>query len=501
MIRVFGRAVFAMMVIVAAFCGTVSVKAGNNNHCEYWIAPSPYGDDTNPGTSDMPWATLKHASDNVPDEHCTVWFRPGVYTGGNRINRRFETLTLFKSEIPYQAILENDGAAVLISGGKNITLEGFNFHHSGPGASALLIAIDQSKEGWAEKITLRNNIIHDSYNDDLLKIYDGCKDILIENNIFFNQGDSEEHMDVNSVTDVTIQDNIFFNSYESSGRENKNLSKQYIVIKDSNGPDDGLIGSQRIHVRRNILLNWEGQEKETFIQVGLDGKPYFEADEVYIENNLIIGNSNHQIGAAFGVRGAKDVFFVNNTVVGDLPAQSYAFRVTIADRNPRNENIYFVNNIWSDPTGTMGADLKGGGNEFSDGDYRDTENLFLMNNLYWNGGVQIPKGDLISPLERDFMSLVQDPLLETNFDDLVLPIWNGSEFISGSKTIREEFFRLVNLYGRPSQFSPAVDEASRWFAPEDDILDHFRSEFPDMGAFELAEPNRQPIKKMTDSIR
>jgi hypothetical protein len=56
MIRVFGRAVFAMMVVVAAFCGTVRVKA-SNNHCEYWVAPSPYGDDTNPGTSDMPWAT------------------------------------------------------------------------------------------------------------------------------------------------------------------------------------------------------------------------------------------------------------------------------------------------------------------------------------------------------------------------------------------------------------------------------------------------------------
>ena len=74
-----------------------------------------------------------------------------------------------------------------------------------------MIAIDSSSRGWAENIVLRNNIIHDSYNNDLLKIYNGCKDVLIENNIFYNQGDSEEHIDVNSVVDVTIQGNIFFN--------------------------------------------------------------------------------------------------------------------------------------------------------------------------------------------------------------------------------------------------------------------------------------------------
>ena len=50
----------------------------------------------------------------------------------------------------------------------------------------------------------------------------------------------ERPFDVNSVIDVTIQNNIFFNSFESSGRQNQDLTKQYIVIKDSNGEDDGL---------------------------------------------------------------------------------------------------------------------------------------------------------------------------------------------------------------------------------------------------------------------
>ena len=463
--------------------------------CEFWVAPSPIGDDANPGTIDQPWATLDYAGDHVDDNFCTVWFYPGTYRGGSRLNQRFETTTTFKSLEPYQAVLENNGGVVIISGGKNITIEGFNVRHSGPGSKPLVIAIDRSVQGWAENIVLRNNIIHDSYNNDLLKIYNGCDNVLIENNIFYNQGDSEEHIDVNSVVNVTIQGNIFFNSFENSGRQNKNLSKQYIVIKDSNEADDGLLGSRNIQVRGNVLLNWEGQEKETFIQVGLDGKPYFEAQDVKIENNLILGNSGHQIGAAFGVRGAKNVYFINNTVVGDLPALSYAFRVTITEQNPRNEKIFFLNNIWSDPTGTMGADLDGGANEFSDGDLQNTENLILLNNLYWNGGLDIPDGDLISPIEVDRQILVQDPMLNTDYGQIILPVWDGTEFISGEVSIQAEFNRLVNLYGKIPSGSPAIDRAYPIFVAADDILGKPRVDSADIGAFEYSQLTTKKLRE------
>ena len=486
------------MVLLTSFWRLETVQARGKTRCEFWVAPSPRGDDANPGTIDKPWATLEYAADNVDDNHCIVWFSSGIYEGSNRLNRRFETPTVFRSIVQYRAILESPGGVVLISGGKNIILEGFNIRHSGPGAKPLVVAIDQSRRGWAEKITLRNNIIHDSYNNDLLKIYNGCIDILIENNLFYNQGDSEEQIDVNSVFNVTIQNNIFLNNFESSGRENKNLSKQYIVIKDSNGPEDGLVGSRRVYVRGNVFLNWQGQEKETIIQVGLDGKPYFEAQDVHIENNLIIGNSEHQAGAAFGVRGAKDVFFINNTVVGDLPSLAYAFRITISGENPRNENIYFVNNIWSDPTGTMGADLEGGGNEFSDGNLRDSENIFVSNNLYWNGGFEIPEGELGSPQKVDEKFLIQNPLLDMNYEDLILPFWNGDQFLSGRESIREEYYRLVAQYGALPQNSPAVDLADLAFAPGNDILAHPRGMFADLGAFEYVDETIQFVKKLEE---
>ncbi len=475
--------------ILAAIMGPYLVflpMIANDPHpaCSYWVAPAPIGSDRNPGSYERPWATLKHASEAVPDHFCTVWFFAGEYSGSNRLNRRFETPTSFKSIQPYRAELHAYGAPVIISGGRNITIEGFDIHHTGPGAVGMVIAIDQNDEGWAELITLRNNIIHDSYEDDLLKIYSGVRYAVIQGNIFYNQSPPEEQMDVNSVTDVVIEDNIFFNSYESSGRTNTNQSKQYIVIKDSDGPNDGLVGSQNITVRRNVFLNWQGQADETIIQVGLDGKPYFEAIGVKVENNLIIGNSPNQVGRAFGVRGAKDVAFINNTVVGDLPAEAYAAWVDKTGLNPNNENITFRNNIWSDSTGTMGAGPNDLTNNFADGDPSTVFPLVLDNNLYWNGPRPIPPGELFSPLVDDHHLVIGAPGLNESYQGLVLPVWNGTSFASGSMTIREEFLHLVKLYGTFTGTSPAIDRADPAYAPRDDIFGRQRDARPDLGAYE-----------------
>jgi hypothetical protein len=444
--------------------------------CSYWVAPAPLGDDNHSGTYNQPWATLEGASKKVLDDTCTVWFFPGVYEGGNRINRRFTTPTTFRSLEPYRAELQNSGVVLSISGGKNIILDGFNLHQSGPDSDALVIYVDHSDKGWSEDIVLRNNIIHDSYNNDLMKIYDGVQRMTVQNNIIYNQGPPDEQMDVNGVTDVVIQDNIFFNCYECSNRINTNESKQYIVIKDSNEVNEP-VGSQRITVRRNIFLNWQGQNDETIIQVGLDGKPYHEAIGVRVENNLIVGNSPNHVGEPFGVRGAKDVEFVNNTVVGDLPSDGYAAWVTIIPlKNKLNENISFRNNIWSDPTGTMG--------NFADGYRLSTINLVLDNNLYWNGGNPIPPGELFSPLVDDRHRIIGQPYLNENYTDLVLPYWTGTSINGGSTSIREEFIRLVNLYGAIPPNSAAVNKADPSYAPTDDILGRTRSGTPDLGAFE-----------------
>lgn len=462
--------------------------------CQYWVAPPPVGRDSNPGTATQPWATIQHAITQVPDASCTILVKPGIYTGLQDVERRFNTRTIIKATVPYKAILENYGAVLSISGGKNMTFSGFEFRHAGPGSDVLVVEVRRSGNTWAENIIFQNNIFHDSYNNDILKIYDGSRNIVVQNNIFYNQGEGEQHMDVNGVENVTIQDNIFFNDYAGSGRSIPANLHTFIVIKDSNGNADGQLGSRNVTVRRNIFLNWQGA-KEPFIQVGNDGKPYIEATNITVENNLMIGNSTQEMIAAFAVSGATNVRFINNTITGNLPASAYAFRIVIKDQNPKNQNIFFYNNIWSDPTGTMGAGLNGGNNQFSSGDPSATKNLILDNNLYWNGGKAIPPGDVASP-SQDTHRRVANPRLNTNQTNIVLPRWNGATFLSGKTTIRQEFIRLVNLYGKIPANSPAIGKANPTFAPSTDILRRIRRT-PDLGAYEYISPTTSSVAGIT----
>lgn len=476
--------VMTMTVFLLTFkSGTATVwPAGLGGSCAYWVAPAPTGSNANPGTLAEPWATLEYASANVPDNFCTVWFMDGIYTGRNNAVERFATTTTFKAVNPYQAIFENDGLVLELDGVRNMIFEGFQLRHSGPGASDYVVIMDRRDNIWSENVIFRNNIFHDSYNNDLLKIHNGARYVTVENNIFFNQGASDQHIDVNSVTDVVIQDNIFFNDFAGSGRTNQNDTKHFIVVKDSNEYDDDQEGAERIIIQRNIFLNWEGG-LETFVQIGNDGKPYFEAKVVNVLNNLLIGNSDVQNYAPFGVRGARDVLFVNNTVVGDLPADAFAFWLNITGDNPLNENVAFYNNIWADPTGTMGSDGSGSPNEFANGDAASTNNLVLDNNLYWNGGAAIPPGDPISPTD-DARRLVANPELNADQSAVLLPRWQGSAFPSGNTTIRQEFERLVDEYGRIPATSPAIGEADPAFTPVYDILGRVRGGVADLGAYE-----------------
>lgn len=461
--------------------------------CEYWIAVTPAGNDANIGSEAHPWATFAHASLNVPDNNCTIWVKDGTYTTHIHLRERFTTPTIFKAVNPYQVTLQNNAVVIEFDGVRHLEFEGFEIRHTGPGAGKYIIIMDQ-RDGtiWTENVVFRNNIIHDSYNNDLAKIHNGARFVTFENNIFYNQADLEQHLDINSVTDVVIQDNIFFNDFAGSGRSNSNTTKAFIVVKDSNEGADGQLGSERITIRRNVFMSWEGGD-ETFLQIGNDGKPYHEARDVLVENNLLIGNSPHLIDAAFRVRGAKNVTFRNNTVVGDLPSDAFAMSVSITELNPKNENIYFYNNIWSDPTGTMGQDLDLHPNKFSDGDPTETTNLQLDNNLYWNGEEVIPPGELVSPLLDDIHALVGNPGLNVNQSNVIFPRWQGSAFLSGSSTIRQEFVRFVELYGKIPENSPAIDQATAVFSPDDDILGRMRWGARDIGAYEIPKASNDCI--------
>lgn len=440
----------------------------------FFVAPNG-SDATGDGSSAQPWASLSRAALEVPSG-ATVLVRDGVYLGAVRLNRRFTETTTFRAEHPYRVRLVNDDnnqRVVVIFGGANIVIKGFEITRPSPQAlGGVIMQVQQSGGQPAENITIRDNIFHDSYNNDLLKVNNNARHIIVEGNVFYNQQGHDEHIDVNGVVDVIVRDNIFFNDFVGSGRVDPNDTGSFIVIKNSGN----LPENRQIRVRRNVFLHWESSNGSYFVLVGEDSKPFHEAEDVVIENNLVIGDSPRTIRAPFEVKGARDITFRNNTITGNLPANAYVTRLNREGSGPPNEDIRFYNNIWSDPSGTM--------NDFSDGDQAETASVVIDNNLYWNGGLPIPSDGGLLNVSDDPRAIIANPALPP-VGAVVLPRWAGNQFASGSQTIRQEFERLVLRYGVLPPGSVARDKADPARAPSDDILGRSRGESPDLGAFEV----------------
>ncbi|HSJ35985.1 MAG TPA: choice-of-anchor Q domain-containing protein, partial [Acidimicrobiia bacterium] len=443
----------------------LDLEAGGS-HCERWVAED--GSDRADGSREQPWSSLDHALDEVPSSGCNINVLPGIYDGA-RIDRRFATPTTIKSWIPYTAMLEDTGTVLDVQGAHNVIIEGFEITHAGPGSRGVVVNVEDANDQASSWITIRDNIVHDSYDNDLLKIRSDARYVTVKGNAFFNQGPKEQHIDVNGVQDVVIEDNIFSNDFAASGRDDPGNTKHFIVVKDSSAT--GQLGSRRVYIRKNVFLNWQGGE-ETFLQIGNDGKEYHEAIDVTIENNLILGNSSDPAHSVLGIRGVRDVTFANNTVVGDLPTDGFALWIALKDENPPNQGIELRNNLYVDPTGSM--------DDFSTG---DASGATLDNNLYWNDGQSLSQDGPVNPLD-DHNRLIADPLLDYDHSTLGASIWKGVAFGSGKTTIRQEFVRLVERYGSFPSDSPAVDRADPDFAPNTDILGRTRGSSPDLGAFE-----------------
>lgn len=441
------------------------------------------------GSRAHPWKTIKYALYKISDGN-TLIIKPGTYEGRVRIEKAFPKGLLVKSEIPYQTKLtHNQRIVVLTDKASNIIIEGFEITHNSPESSPLVVHIDGGGKNTVKNIKIRNNIIHDSYNNDLLKINYGVENVQVECNLFYNQGNSDEHIDINSVANITVNDNIFFNDFPSSNRKITKKSSSFIVIKDSNNDEDRFHGAENINVKRNVFLNWQGSHGQGFVLVGEDGKSYYEAHNINIFNNLMIGNSPLTMRAPFMVKGAKDINFFNNTITGDLPSSAFAIRVTKERKNQKPTNINLYNNIWSDPYGTMGKGEFQENLDFSDTLLHQIGSYSLQNNLYWNGGNSLPSSifDRINPSYDDFM-YVENPVLGAT-EKITPPVWQPSkkQFADGSFNIREVFLRLVYFYAIPASPKSAFNKTKALTKsfPLNDILGKPRHSPHSLGAIQL----------------
>jgi hypothetical protein len=373
----------------------------------YYVAPDG-SDETGDGSASSPWATLRHATDNVPDDGSEIVFRDGEYLGAQSIARDFVQHATVRAENAYRARFVSSASehrVLLVWGGSNFTISGFVFTGvDGPTDAYLIqITLDTSFD-----IVLTDNIFHDSYSNDIIKLNDSAHHIDVVGNMFYNQpGGGDEHMDINTVHDINVVDNVFFNDFAGSGRPLNNDTHPFVLIKNSG--DEPV--STGFELRRNVFLNWEGASDQPFLLLGEDGKSFHEAETALVENNLFIGNAPNPLTAAFAIKGARDITFRANTVTGDLPlgavSWGFAMRLGVEGDNPPNEDVRFFNNIWSDPTGTM--------EHFSSGSPANTVGAVLDNNLYYNGGEAIPVDlDRVLNVDDDTNAIVDDPMLATD---------------------------------------------------------------------------------------
>jgi len=474
-----------LVVLLAAF---------NADATTWYVAPDG-SDASGDGSIGNPWATITHAVDNAADGDEVV-VRPGTYNGRQRLRREFDTPVVVRSELPYAARLRHDnGAALIAFTARNVAIEGFDIAHAPGNTGALVIQVqdllgdvngsDDGTDPVVSGIVFRNNIIHSSTNNDLLKINNGAENVVVEGNLFFNQADSDEHIDINSVVGVVVQDNVFFNTPARPD------TSSFIVVKDSNATDDTVLGSRDVTIRRNVFLNWYGSGGQGFVRLGEDGTANFEARDVLVENNLMLGNSADLMRTPFTVQGVRDVVFRSNTVVGDLPSRSYAARLIASGSNPANENLAFFNNVWSDPTGTMGVEAFSGVDLF-DSPVGDTASAVLDNNLYDNAGNTIPQDPTqFLTIADDAHAIVGDPGLPDPAG-VIAPVWDGSSFADGSDSIRAVFEGLVLSHGVPAPGSPVVGAADPATSPPDDILGRIRGPAPDLGALET-DPDAEAL--------
>lgn len=423
----------------------------NDTRCERHVAPN--GRDNASGRAGDPWATISHAAEAVPDRHCTVVVASGVHRGTVDIDRRFATSFRVVAAELHGAVLESSTAAIDIDGARNVVLDGFVIRHV-RGGEDMVVSISGSGRTFAENITLRNSIVHDSYDNDLVKVNHAVRDVLIENTISYNPGPGEHHYDLNGVEDVVLRNNIMFNDYEGSGRAQPE-GKMFVIIKDSNSTGLDLGGSKRITLDGNVFIGWAvGGAEEAMVKAGNDGKAHREAIDIVFENNLFVSNGPDDAWAVFGAAGVRNLTIRNNTV-NHVPGEYVGYRLEVKGDNQPNESVTICNNVWAAEGMEDFAKVTG-----------PISGLREHHNLYWNGGDRVP----------DFQTSdgsVRNPGLRS------APVTTPR-----SGDARVWLRRLVEDHGIPNQ--RVVGVADPGCASSRDILGNRRGSSPDVGAVELS---------------
>jgi hypothetical protein len=346
-----------------------------------------------------------------------------------------------------------------------------------------VLQIDDSKN-----IILENNLIHDSFNNDLLKLNEHSDSCEVRSNIFYNQdnnpdinGGASQHIDANSVYHTIIEGNIFFNEYTVSGRENANRSSSFVLFKSSSTTLETVqYASYDAIIRKNVFLNWWGKSDQGYIQLGEDGKPFYEISNVEISDNLFINNQTRSIANGDGnlynrmagtmaIKCAKNVRIENNISTGFIQHSWHAFndthngffgyllRISREGESPVIDGITITGNSLVDYSKQMGY--------ISAGTKAMAINTTIDANNFFNGGktfLNTPIEDLAIQIKDDIHATFDDPRLEADLTNVATPYFDGSKINGDYATINDARLDLILKYGTAKPVVNGDDVAPTW---------------------------------------
>jgi hypothetical protein len=452
--------------------------------CSYFVSAGT-GSDSNPGSYDRPWKSIRYALESVPsDGGFTICVHDGNYGEQIDLGKRdgFTSPVRVEALNPYQARLNNRDKIIIRLNGDSVNHTSFNITFAGFEIYRPTSSATGSSNVYmykADNVTIENCIIHDSYDDDLVRILHSTN-ITMQFNVTYNGGPGEEHYDINGGSrNVVVQDNVLFNAYPETGRPDDTPGPQ-IVVKTSYPDADGR--TRNVTIRRNVLMHGQSVATRGFIAIGGDNRyeGYYEAEDVIVENNLFIANEGlTEQMIPVTILGSRRIHLRANTFRGYGNSSFRLFgRAQKDSLSPACTDLFYYNNVFLDPTNTTGHLIRG----TSD----DIEYGAIRNNLYWWGGASVPthSEDYFNSSD-DPQAVVSDPLLVSPADPLPLPLWNRRGFAGGHRSVSEVHAAFVEAYAGPDGPSPVVDAADPAHMPVDDIAGKNRDSSPDIGAYEL----------------
>jgi len=367
----------------------------------WYVAPPPIGNDANPGTLAMPWATLQHAADQLaPGDSLEV--RAGRYTGFHLdTSGTAADPIIIRNHADETPIVDADNPitpdGINLEGASYVVIEGFRVEGSSrAGIRAVL----------CEHVTLRGNQSVDNERWGILTGF--CDDLLIEHNT--TSASLDEH-----------------GIYVSNSGDRPVIRNNLIYGNNANG----------IHMNGDVSLGGDGI-----------------ISEALVENNVIFDNGLAG-GSGINMDGVQDSLIRNNLVYTTHASGISLYRID--GGGPSSGNRVLNNTVVVAADGRWALNIQNGstGNQVF--------NNILLNQHSWRGSIDL-SSDSLSGFESDFNIVMERFTLDGGNSVLDLAQWQsqtGQDANSFTATPAAVFSDFGSDDYRLHPSSPAVDAGTK----------------------------------------